>query len=98
MISSNFRGLGDSKSPMYFIAIACAANIGLDYLFMGAFQMGPAGAALGTTLAQALSVVIALIMILKRKMITVTRLILFHKKRRWGRLPGSVFRSLCRTD
>lgn len=73
IISSIFRGLGDSKSPMYFIAIACAANIGLDYLFMGAFQMGPAGAALGTTLAQALSVVIALIMILKRKMITVTK-------------------------
>lgn len=32
-ISSIFRGMGDSKSPMYFIAVACAANIGLDYLF-----------------------------------------------------------------
>ena len=47
IIISIFRGMGDSKSPMYFIAVACAANIGLDYLFMGAFHLGPAGAALG---------------------------------------------------
>ena len=66
IISSIFRGMGDSKSPMYFIAVACAANIGLDYLFMGAFHMGTVGAALGTTLAQAISVVISLIVILKR--------------------------------
>ena len=45
IIASIFRGLGDSRSPMYFIAVACAANIGLDYLFMGALPMGPAGAA-----------------------------------------------------
>ena len=86
IISSIFRGLGDSKSPMYFIAIACAANIGLDYLFMGAFQMGPAGAALGTTLAQALSVVIALIMILKRKMITVTKTDFIPQKEAMGQI------------
>lgn len=66
IISSIFRGLGDSKSPMYFIAIACAANIGFDYIFMGAMHLGPAGAALGTTLAQALSVVIALCVIKRR--------------------------------
>ena len=35
IISAIFRGIGDSKSPMYFIAVACAANIGLDYLFIG---------------------------------------------------------------
>ncbi len=67
IISSIFRGMGDSKSPMYFIAIACAANIGLDYLFMGPFSMGPAGAALGTTLSQAISVVISLAVIAKQK-------------------------------
>ena len=67
IISSIFRGLGDSKSPMYFIAVACMANIGLDYLFMGALHMGPAGAALGTTLAQAVSVVFALVVILRRE-------------------------------
>ena len=67
IISSIFRGLGDSKSPMYFIAVACAANIGLDYLFMGALRLGPAGAALGTTLSQAISVIVSLTVVLKRK-------------------------------
>lgn len=68
VISAVFRGMGDSKSPMYFIAVACAANIGLDYLFMGVFHIGPAGAALGTTLSQAISVIVSLAVILKRKM------------------------------
>ncbi len=67
IISSIFRGMGDSKSPMYFITVACAANIGLDYLFIGAMGLGPAGAALGTTLSQAISVVISLIVIVRRK-------------------------------
>ena len=47
IISSIFRGMGDSKSPMYFIAIACAANIFLDYLFIGVLSFGAKGAALG---------------------------------------------------
>ena len=67
VISSIFRGLGDSKSPMYFVAVACAANIGLDYLFIGGLGMGPAGAALGTTLSQTLSVAAALAVILRQK-------------------------------
>ena len=69
IISSIFRGMGDSKSPMYFIAVACAANIGLDYLFMGILRLGPVGAALGTTLSQAISVAVSLTIILKRKSI-----------------------------
>ena len=73
IISSIFRGMGDSKSPMYFIAVACAANIGLDYLFMGVFRLGPAGAALGTTLSQAISVIVSLIVILKRKSIVLEK-------------------------
>ena len=67
IISSIFRGMGDSKSPMYFIAVACGANIILDYVFMGAFKMGPAGAALGTTLSQGISVIVSLFVILKRE-------------------------------
>ncbi len=67
IIASVFRGLGDSKSPMYFIAIACAANIILDYVFIGAMDMGAAGAALGTTLSQALSVIISVIAVTKKK-------------------------------
>lgn len=69
IISSIFRGLGDSKSPMYFIAVACAANIGLDYYLMGYMHLGPAGAALGTTISQALSVIVSLIVIFRKKMI-----------------------------
>ena len=73
IISSIFRGMGDSKSPMYFIAIACAANIMLDYLFIGALDFGPAGAALGTTLAQTISVAVSLFMILRRKSISLSK-------------------------
>ena len=67
IMASIFRGLGDSRSPMYFIAVACASNIALDYLFMGALHMGPAGAALGTTLAQAVSVVVSLVVIRRER-------------------------------
>lgn len=73
IISSIFRGMGDSKSPMYFIAVACAANIALDYLFMGAMHLGPVGAALGTTLAQAISVIVAFIAIRRRRSVAVSR-------------------------
>ena len=73
IISSIFRGMGDSKSPMYFIAVACAANIALDYFFMGALRLGPTGAALGTTLSQAISVAVSLAVILRRKSLAVSR-------------------------
>ena len=69
IISSVFRGMGDSKSPMYFIIVACICNIALDYVFIGALSMGAAGAALGTTLSQVISVIIALTVILHKKMI-----------------------------
>lgn len=52
IIASIFRGLGDSKSPMYFVAVACVVNIVLDYLFIGFLGLGAMGAALGTTLSQ----------------------------------------------
>lgn len=67
IISSIFRGLGDSKSPMYFIIVACVANILLDYLFIGGLHMGAAGAALGTTLSQTISVIVALCVIRKKQ-------------------------------
>lgn len=73
VLGSIFRGMGDSKSPMYFITVACVANILLDYLFMGAMRMGPAGAALGTTLAQAISVLVSLGVILCRKSIRIQK-------------------------
>ena len=87
IIASIFRGLGDSKRPMYFIAIACAANIALDYLFMGALHMGPAGAALGTTLAQAASVAVSLVVIRReRDGIALTRSDLRPRRAVMGRI------------
>lgn len=68
IICSVFRGMGDSKSPMYFIAVACVFNILLDYVFIGLFEMQAAGAALATVIAQTFSVVTALIYVSKKKM------------------------------
>lgn len=67
IISSILRGMGDSKSPMYFIAVACTANIALDYFFIGVCRLDAAGAALGTTLSQTISVLTSLAVITKRK-------------------------------
>lgn len=67
IISAVFRGMGDSKSPMYFVAIACVTNIVLDYVFIGAMKMGTAGAALGTTLSQTISVIISLWIIWRKQ-------------------------------
>ena len=71
VLSSIFRGMGDSKSPLIFIAIACFVNIILDFLFMGPMHMGAAGAAYGTVLAQAVSVLIAFGAIVKKKLFEV---------------------------
>lgn len=88
IISSIFRGMGDSKSPMYFIAVACAANIALDYLFMGAMHLGPVGAALGTTLAQAISVLVAFIAIRRRRSVAVSRGDLHPRRDVMGQILG----------
>ena len=61
VISSVFRGLGDSKSPMYFVAAAGVINVILDWLFIGPMALGAVGAALATVIAQGCSVVLALL-------------------------------------
>jgi len=68
VIAAIFRGLGDTKSPLWFVAIACVTNIVLDYIFVGPMQMSAAGAALGTILAQAVSVIVSILAIVLRKM------------------------------
>lgn len=65
IIASIFRGLGDTRSPMYFIAVACVLNIVLDYAFLGFFGMGPEGAAIATVIAQGVSVLISIVYIRK---------------------------------
>lgn len=67
IIASIFRGLGDSKSPMYFVAVACVVNIILDFFFIGYCGWGAIGAALGTTLSQMASVGFALFAIRRHK-------------------------------
>lgn len=67
IIASIFRGLGDSRSPMHFVAVACVCNILLDFLFIGALHLNALGAALGTTLSQMLSVVYAYISVRRHK-------------------------------
>lgn len=66
VISSLFRGAGDSRSPMYFVVVACVVNIVLDFAFIGILGMGAAGAALGTICGQAVSVLVALAMLRKK--------------------------------
>lgn len=63
IVCSVFRGMGDSKRPMYFVAAACFTNIALDYLFIGALHMDAAGAALATVVSQAVSVIISIVAI-----------------------------------
>lgn len=73
IISSILRGLGDSRTPMYFVAVACVINIILDYLLIGALGIGAAGAALGTVISQAVSSVLALIVIMRKKLVTLKK-------------------------
>ena len=68
VISSIFRGAGDSRRPMYFVGIACVVNIMLDFVFIGLCGMGAAGAALGTICGQAVSVAVSLFMMYRCNM------------------------------
>lgn len=67
VISSILRGMGDSKHPFIFIAIAAVLNIILDLLFVGPLKMACFGAALATVLSQSLSFVIALVFLYRNR-------------------------------
>lgn len=67
-ISAIFRGLGDSKSPLLFVLIACIVNIFGDLLLVAVFHMNVAGAAIATVAAQGVSVVLSLLVIKKKNM------------------------------
>lgn len=68
VLGAVFRGLGDSRTPLFTVAVACAVNIGGDLLFVAIFHWGAAGAAVATVLAQAVSVMISLCIIRKKKL------------------------------
>lgn len=65
LLSNVIRALGDSKTPLLFLIIACVLNIGLDFLFILGFRMGVAGAAWATVISQAVSGVLCLLYIKK---------------------------------
>lgn len=65
--SAVLRGVGNSRSPMIFIGIACLANLLADLLLVGVFSMGPAGAAYATIGSQAVSMVFAIVYIRRQK-------------------------------
>jgi len=65
-LSGIFRGLGDSKTPVYFVALATVINIAADFWLVGGLHMGSTGAAIATITAQGLSFVAALIFLMKK--------------------------------
>ena len=67
MVSAVLRGMGDSKRPFLFIAIASVVNLVLDLLFTGLLGWGVAGAAYATIIGQAVSFVFSLFYLYKRK-------------------------------
>ena len=74
LVGSIFRGLGDSQMPLLTVFIACVLNIGGDLLLVGGFGMGVAGAAIATVFAQAVSVVLSLLIIRRKRLpFTLTR-------------------------
>ncbi len=68
LIASVFRGIGDSKTPLVTVAIACVINIILDLIFVGIFNFGANGAALATVIAQGGSVLASFLMLRKKKL------------------------------
>lgn len=68
LISGIFRGLGNSNMPLIFVAIACVVNIIGDLVLVAVFKMDVAGAAIATVAAQAVSVVLSLVIIRRQKL------------------------------
>ena len=74
VLAAIFRGLGDSQSPLIFVAIACVVNIVGDLTLVAGFHIDAAGAAIATVFAQAVSVVFALIMLVRKQLpFTITK-------------------------
>ena len=68
LLSAIFRGLGDSRSPLLFVLVACLVNIAGDLVLVAGFDMDAAGAAIATVLAQAVSVVLAVALLVRKKL------------------------------
>ena len=74
LLSAVFRGLGDSRSPLLFVLVACGVNIVGDLVLVAVCKMDAAGAAIATVFAQAVSVVFAVLLLVRKKLpFTITR-------------------------
>ena len=74
LLSAIFRGLGDSKSPLLFVLVACIVNVIGDLVLVAGLHMDAAGAAIATVSAQVLSVVFAVVLLIKKKLpFTITK-------------------------
>lgn len=69
LLGAIFRGLGDSKTPLIIVLIACIINIIGDLLFVLVFKMGATGAAFATIIAQGISVIISVLLIKKKNVL-----------------------------
>lgn len=68
LLSAIFRGFGDSKSPLLFVLVACIVNVIGDLALVAGLHMDAAGAAIATVSAQALSVVFAVVLLIKKEL------------------------------
>ena len=68
VLSAVFRGLGDSRSPLLFVLVACLVNVAGDLVLVAGLHLDAAGAALATVLAQAVSVGCALAILRRKKL------------------------------
>ena len=68
LLSAIFRGLGDSKSPLLFVLVACIVNIVGDLVLVAGLHMDAAGAAFATVFAQAVSVVFAVVILFQKQL------------------------------
>ncbi len=65
LLAGFLRAMGDSKTPLVFLAISSVLNIGLDFLMIMAFDLGVMGAALATVIAQGISALLCLVYMYK---------------------------------
>lgn len=68
LLAAVFRGMGDSKSPLLFVLVACVVNIIGDLVLVAGLHLDAAGAAFATVFTQAVSVVFAVVILLKKDM------------------------------
>lgn len=66
LLGAIFRGIGDSKTPLFTVFVACIINIAADLFFVAVLGLGAMGAALATIIAQAISVIVSIFIIIKK--------------------------------